>query len=219
MIKLYSYWRSSAAYRVRIALNLKNVAFEIIPVNVIEEQQHTVNYKSVNPQALIPTLIDDEVKLGQSIAIIEYLEERYPEPSLLPKVPARKAFARQLAQLIASDIHPLNNLRVLTYLRRDLGVDDHEKKSWYRHWVNTGLDSLNTLLKSETGTYCVGDKVSIADVCLIPQLYNAHRFDISLERYPRLMEIETECLKLPAFNAARPEHQPDARMGANQAPD
>ena len=212
MIKLYSYWRSSAAYRVRIVLNLKNLNYEIMPVHLVKEggEQHSEGYKSINPQSLVPTLIDDNITLSQSMAILEYLEEKYPEFSLLPKDIVKRASARQFAQSIVSDIHPLNNLRVLKYLSNTLKVDEDAKDTWYQHWVVTGLDTLEIWLRAYTGLYCLGNSISIVDVCLIPQLYNAHRFNIPMENYPRLLAIETECLKLQAFDEARPEKQEDA---------
>ncbi len=212
MIKLYSYWRSSAAYRVRIALNLKKLDYDIIPIHLVREggEQHTQNYRTINPQALVPTLMDETIRLGQSMAIMEYLEEKYHGVTLLPETPEKRAFARQLAQIIVSDIHPLNNLRVLNYLTEECKADNDTKNTWYQHWIIKGLDALEALLQNETGAYCLGDAVSIADICLIPQLYNAHRYDISLKNYPRLAEIETECLKLNAFDQARPENQADA---------
>lgn len=212
MIKLYSYWRSSAAYRIRIALNLKRLEHEIVPVNMVKDggEQHSDEYKSINPQGLVPTLIDDTVTLTQSMAILEYLEEKYPAPSLLPNTLSGKAFARQIAQTIACDIHPLDNLRVLKYLSGTLKVDDDEKNQWYHHWIIKGFDAIEAWLSSNSGPYCLGDEVTIADTCLIPQLYNAHRFKVPLDKYPKLLEIEQACLKLDAFDKAVPENQPDA---------
>ena len=212
MIKLFSYWRSSAAYRVRIALNLKELDHEIVPVNMIKDggEQHSEEYTSINPQGLVPTLYDDTVTLTQSLAILEYLEEKYPSPSLLPEGVTTRAFARQIAQTIACDIHPLDNLRVLKYLSNTLSVSDREKDTWYQHWIIKGFDALETWLQTQTGPYCLGNEVTIADVCLIPQMYNAHRFNVPLQNYPRLLKIEDACLKLEAFDQASPENQADA---------
>ncbi len=212
MIKLYSYWRSSAAYRVRIALNLKGLDYEIIPVNMLKDggEQHSQEYRALNPQGLVPVLVDNDVTLTQSLAILGYLEEKYPKPALLPKAIAEKALARQVAQTIACDIHPLNNLRVLKYLRGTLGVDDKAKNAWYQHWITQGFAALEAWLSAQAGPYCLGAALTIADACLIPQLYNAHRFNVALEKYPTLLGIEKECLKLEAFERARPESQIDA---------
>lgn len=211
MIKLYSYWRSSAAYRIRIALNLKGLEYEIVPVNMVKDggEQHSEQYKSLNPQGLVPTLIDDTVTLTQSMAILEYLEDKYPNPALLPDALTKRAFARQIAQTIACDIHPLDNLRVLKYLSGTLKVNDEEKNIWYHHWIIKGFDALEAWLRSGTGPYCLGSEITMADACLIPQLYNAHRFEVPLDNYPRLLEIEKECLKVEAFQSAQPENQPD----------
>ena len=215
MIKLYSYWRSSAAYRVRIGLNLKGIEHEIIPVNLLKDggEQHQENYRRLNPQHLIPTLIDGDVTVTQSLAILEYLDEKYPDPALLPAALADRSFARQLAQIVACDIHPLNNLRVLKYLSKELGIDDASKDNWYQHWLLNGFKSIELLLKSRNrrGPYCLSDHVTLADVCLIPQMYNAHRFNIPLEDFPILCKIEQECLDTDAFQSALPENQPDAK--------
>ncbi|HLV29821.1 MAG TPA: maleylacetoacetate isomerase, partial [Burkholderiaceae bacterium] len=180
-MKLYSYFRSSAAYRVRIALNLKGLEYETVPVHLLKDggQQHSDAYKALNPTELIPTLVDGELAIGQSMAILEYLEEAYPEPALLPPDPAGRARVRAIAQSIACDIHPLNNLRVLKHLKRGLGVDDATKDEWYRHWINVGLTSVEALLAGNpaTGRYCHGDQVTLADVVLVPQVFNARRYD------------------------------------------
>ena len=212
MIKLYSYWRSSAAYRVRIALNLKKLEHEIIPVNLLRNggEQHAETYQAINPQGLVPALLDGSLVLTQSMAILEYLEDQYPDSPLLPETVAGKALARQIAQTIACDIHPLDNLRVLRYLKDTLHIDDDAKNHWYQHWIIKGFEALEMRLSSTTGPYCLGDAVSMADACLIPQLYNAHRFKVPLEKYPHLLEIEKNCLHLDAFQQARPENQIDA---------
>ncbi|MFT5134012.1 MAG: maleylacetoacetate isomerase [Gammaproteobacteria bacterium] len=214
MIKLYSYWRSSAAYRVRIGLNLKDIAHEIIPVNMLLDggQQLTSEYRQINPQGLVPALIDDGMTLTQSLAILEYLDEKYPQSGLLPANIADKARARQLAQIIACDIHPLNNLRVLKYIKREFAQDDDAKDTWYKHWMIQGFDALESELTKVRGDgpYCLGKKVTLVDLFLIPQMYNAHRFDTPLDNYPTLVAIEQACLELEAFDKAKPENQIDA---------
>jgi maleylacetoacetate isomerase len=214
MIKLYSYWRSSAAYRVRIGLNLKGIEHEIIPVNMLKDggEQHSDDYRQLNPQGLVPTLVDGDITLSQSLAILEYLEEKYPQTSLLPGDAAYKARVRQFAQVLACDIHPLNNLRVLKYLKQELQVDEDAKDSWYQHWIIQGFEALETSLakKQREGLYCLGTEVTLADLCLIPQMYNAHRFNIALEDFPTLCTIEQACLELDAFKQASPENQIDA---------
>lgn len=212
-MKLHDYWRSSAAYRVRIALNLKGLRYEHLPVNLSASDEATAAYRALNPQGLVPTLVDAGLVLTQSLAICEYLEETHPEPALLPAGPADRARVRAVAQAIACDIHPLNNLRVLTYLVRDLGIAESDKLAWYRHWIAEGLEAVEISVAGETtpGRFCHGNQPTLADVCLIPQLYNARRFDCDLAAYPTLVRIETACLALPAFDSARPERQPDAR--------
>ncbi|MGI9133114.1 MAG: maleylacetoacetate isomerase [Rhodoferax sp.] len=211
---LYTYFRSSAAYRVRIALNLKGLAFEPVAVHLLRGggEQHTAAYRQINPSELVPTLVDQEVRIGQSLAIMEYLEERYPTPALLPATAAERARVRALAQTIACDVHPLNNLRVLRYLEHDLHVDEAAKASWYRHWITLGFDAFEALLTSSphTGVFCHGDTPGLADCCLIPQLANARRFDTPLEAFPTLLRIETACLALAAFQRAAPQAQADA---------
>jgi maleylpyruvate isomerase len=212
MIKLYNYFRSSAAYRVRIALNLKGLAFEYIPVHLTKGEQRGEAYVALNAQALVPTLVDDAVTLAQSLAIIEYLDERYPRPPLLPATPAERARVRAIALAIACDIHPLNNLRVLQYLTRTLAVSEDAKNAWYRHWIDTGLTALETQLAGDaaTGAYCHGTTPTLADICLVPQLANARRYGIALDAYPTLLRIDANCGQLAAFAAAAPEAQPDA---------
>lgn len=213
-MKLYSYWRSSAAYRVRIALNLKGLEHEIIPVNMLKDggEQHSDNYRILNPQGLVPTLIDDDITLTQSLAILEYLEEKYPEINLLPGDLVNRARIRQFAQITACDIHPLNNLRVLKYLKKDLEVNDDAKDAWYRHWIVQGFTAIEKSLKKDkvTGPYCLGTEITLADLCLVPQMYNVHRFEVPLTDFPRLCEIEQACLELDAFEQATPEKQIDA---------
>ena len=211
-MKLYGYFRSSAAYRVRIALGLKGFPYEYAAVHLRKGEQRTATYRALNAQALVPTLEDDRGSFTQSLAIIEYLNERYPQPPLLPDVPEARARVRAIALAIACDIHPLDNLRVLQYLLRTLGVSEDAKNAWYRHWIDVGLSALESQLAGEaaTGTFCHGGSPTLADVCLVPQLANARRSSIPLDAYPTLLRIEAACNALPAFAAAAPEKQPDA---------
>lgn len=211
-MKLYSYFRSSAAYRVRIALNLKGLRYEYVGVHLRKGEQRADSYRLINPLALVPALADDRGTFTQSLAIIEYLEERYPQPPLLPETPEARARVRAIALAIACEIHPLDNLRVLQYLTRTLGVGEDAKNAWYRHWIDLGLSALEAQLATDaaTGAFCHGATPTLADVCLVPQLANARRFEIPLEAYPTLLRIESACNALPAFAAAAPERQPDA---------
>ena len=212
MLKLHNYFRSSAAYRVRIALNLKGLSYEYLPVHLVKGEQRAGTYRAINPQALVPLLIDDGEKISQSMAIIEYLDEKVPHPPLLPATPEARARVRSIAQAIACDIHPLNNLRVLKYLVGPLGVSEDAKNAWYRHWVELGLSALETALAADrrTGAFCHGDAPTLADICLVPQLANARRSAIAIDPYPTLARIETQCLALDAFARAAPDRQPDA---------
>jgi maleylacetoacetate isomerase len=212
-MKLYDYFRSSAAYRVRIALNLKGVAPERASVHLRRGAQRADEYLAMNPQGLVPSLVTDAGDvLTQSLAIIEWLEESYPQPALLPRDAAGRARVRSLALAIACDIHPLNNLRVLNYLTGTLGVTDAQRDGWARYWCDVGLEAIETRLArdSATGTFCHGAAPTIADVCLVPQLANARRVDLDLGPYPTLLRIESACIALPAFAAAAPQRQPDA---------
>jgi len=214
-IRLYSYWRSSAAYRVRIALNLKQLPHEIIPVNLVQNggEQHSDRYLEINPQGSVPTLLDGARVFRQSMAIIEYLDEAYPgNLALLPSTARERARVRALAQVVACDIHPLNNLRVMKFLEREFSSPQVERDRWTRHWIVEGFRALESMLddNTSTGLYCDGDTPTLADVCLVPQIYNARRFDVDMSRYPTMQRIEQQCLELPAFDAARPENQPDA---------
>ncbi len=211
-MKLYNYFRSSAAYRVRIALNLKGLPFDYAPVHLVKGEQHGEAYRALNRQELVPTLTDGETVVTQSLAIIEYLDERHPEPPLLPATPAGRARVRAIALAIACDIHPLNNLRVLRYLTRTLGIGEEAKDAWYRHWIETGLAALEAQLAAEptTGTFCHGDAPTMADICLVPQLANARRTNVPLEPYPTLTRIDASCRALDAVARAAPDRQPDA---------
>ncbi len=213
-MKLYSFFRSSAAYRVRIALNLKDLGYEYLAVHLSRGggEQLRPEFLSVNPQALVPVLEDGAQILSQSLAIIEYLDEMHPSPPLLPKTPAERARVRALSQTIACEIHPLNNLRVLNYLTKVAGVSDDTKNAWYRHWVAEGFKSLEARLavNPATGKFCHGDAPGIADCCLVPQMANARRFKCDLSQYPTLVAIDRRCQALEAFQRAAPERQPDA---------
>ncbi len=212
-MKLYDYFRSSAAYRVRIALNLKSQAPERVFVHLRRGAQRDESYLALNPQGLVPMLVTDGGDvLTQSLAILEWLDETHPQPPFLPADPASRARVRGIALAIACDIHPLNNLRVLNYLTGTLGVTESQKDGWYRYWVDTGLEALETSLARDkaTGRFCHGDAPTLADICLVPQVANARRFSIDLAPYPTLTRIEAACLALPAFAVAAPAKQPDA---------
>ena len=213
-MKLYTFFRSSASYRVRIALNLKGLDYEQLPIHLRRGggEQWTTAYKAINPQGLVPTLEDGGRTFSQSAAIIEYLEERYPEPPLLPSDPAGRATVRGMALAIACEIHPLQNLRVLNYLRNELKLEEADVNRWARHWITLGLSALEQMVTEvpKRGKFCFGDAPSLADVVLIPQLYNARRFGCDLSRIPSLVQIEANCGALPAFSKAAPENQPDA---------
>ena len=212
-MKLYGYFRSSAAYRVRIALNLKGLAPEATSLHLVKGQQRASDYLALNPQGLVPALVTDEGKvLTQSLAIIDWLEDTHPEPPLLPADALGRARVRGLALAIACDIHPLNNLRVLNYLTNTLGVSDEQKNGWYRYWIDTGFEALEQRLASEreTGRFCHGDAPTLADICLVPQVANARRFKMDLTPYPTIVRIAAACDALPAFADAVPEKQSDA---------
>ena len=212
-MKLYDYFRSSAAYRVRIAMNLKSLDPERVFIHLRRDAQRDPAYLALNPQGLVPALtMDDGQVLTQSLAIIEYLDETHPAPPLMPAGAAARARVRSIALQVACDIHPLNNLRVLKYLQHTLHVRDADKDTWYRHWVHEGLAALETQLARDnaTGRYCHGDAPTLADVVLVPQMANAHRFDVDVKPFPTLNRIEAACLGLPAFARAEPARQPDA---------
>ncbi len=202
---LFDYWRSSAAYRVRIALNLKGVAYRSVPVNLAEGGQRTDDYLARNPQGFVPMLEMDGERLTQSLAIFDYLDAQVPEPPFVPKQPADRAHVLALALTIACDIHPLNNLRVLNHLRDAFGQDEEARGAWVRQWVAEGFAALEALAAPRAGTFLHGDAVSMADICLVPQLYNARRFGVSLEPYPILRRAEASAAALPAFAAAHPD--------------
>jgi maleylacetoacetate isomerase len=213
-LELFSYWRSSAAYRVRIGLNLKGLVHAITPVHLIRDggQQHSEAYAALNPQELVPTLVHGTQVVHQSMAILEYLDEVFSGHPLLPDDAAGRARVRALAQLVACDIHPLNNLRVMQFFSDTWNVPQPEREDWTRHWMQVGFEAMERMLVEsvDTGRFCHGDTPTLADCCLVPQLYNARRFNVDLEPYPTLIRIESACLALPAFDAARPENQADA---------
>lgn len=212
-MKLYTYYRSSAAYRVRIALNLKGLTTTLIPVNLKDSEQQEEDYVTLNAQKLIPVLeLENGTRITQSLAIMEYLDETHPQPALLPQDPIARAQVRAMAQLIACDIHPLNNLRVLKYLTTELHTDEQHKDAWYHHWIQEGFTALETTLSqsAHADTFCFGNSPTLADICLVPQMYNARRFNVDLDAYPNLQRIDTACLSLDAFAQAAPEAQADA---------
>ena len=210
-MKLYSYFRSSAAYRVRIALNLKGIAYETAPIHLVKDGGHNrrPEYRAVNPQMRVPALVTSSGEvLIQSLAIIDYLDETHPNPPLLPKDPIARARARSLAEIVACDIHPLNNTSPLRYLKRVMHQEQSAIDAWYHHWVTEGFEALEALVGP--GPYCCGSDVTIADICLVPQVYNARRLKVPLDKFPKIVAIGAACLALPAFDRARPENQPDA---------
>lgn len=210
-MKLYSYFRSSASYRVRIALALKGLAYETVPVNLLAAEQKSSEYKHVNPQGLVPALEDGGQILGQSLAIMEYLDEAYPNtPALLPTDIKSRAIVRALAQLVACEIHPLNNLRVLQHLTGVMGLSENDKLAWYTHWIHAGFTMLEAELTQHAGKFCFGDTPTMADCCLVPQVFNAKRFDVELSAYPTINRIVEHCESLDAFIAASPAKQVDA---------
>lgn len=211
-MKLHGYWRSSAAYRVRIALNIKGLEAEHCPVHLINNggEQHSSGYQLLNPAKLVPTLEDGELSLNQSLAIIQYLEDCYPASPLLPKDPVEKAAVIAFALDIACDIHPLNNLRVLHYLTGPLALSETQKLQWIQHWLAVGFSALEKRLQTTSGLYCFGDAVTLADLCLVPQVYNALRFQLDMTDYPLIHAIYQRCNTIEAFQRAAPERQVDA---------
>jgi maleylacetoacetate isomerase len=210
-VKLYTYFRSSAAFRVRIALNLKGLAYDAVFVHLPKGEHREPEYTSVDPQALVPTLVDEGHALSQSLAIIEYLDETHPQPRLLPENAVGRARVRSLSLLVACEIHPLNNLRTLQHLRRALGQNEEQINAWYRHWIADGLAKLEADLgRGGAGRFCHGDAPTMADCCLVPQIFNAKRYDSDLAPYQKVMRIFDACMKLEAFDRAQPSKQPDA---------
>ena len=213
-MKLYTYYRSSSAYRVRIALNLKHLDYEAYPIHLLKNQGENwrPKYLAINPQGLVPALEDQGKVFIQSSAIIEYLEETYPNPSILPISSTARAYVRALAQIIACDIHPLNNLRVLNYLIESFDCSDNQKRDWYRYWIYEGFAAIEKLLEQNNfkGNFCYGNSPTLADIFLIPQVYNAKRFDCELSKFPSIKKINEQCLSLREFSAAAPENQADA---------
>jgi maleylpyruvate isomerase len=211
-MKLYDFFRSSAAFRVRIALNLKRLTAERLAIHLRRNDQSTPTYLAVNPQGLVPALEEDGQIFTQSLAIIEYLDETHPEPPLLPGHPADRARVRALAQLVACDIHPINNLRVLRYLADPLGHDEAAVGQWFNHWIAQGFAALETILAEDgqAGAFCHGDAPGLADICLVPQVFNARRYTLDMTPYPTIRRIFDNCMATDAFEQARPERQPDA---------
>jgi maleylacetoacetate isomerase len=213
---LYAYFRSSASWRVRIALAVKGLPAQIVPVHLLREggEQNAAAFRAINPQGLVPCLVEDGRVLTQSLAICEYLEERHPEPPLLPAAPADRAQVRAFAQAIACDIHPLDNLRVLQYLRHELGQPKEHVDAWYRHWIEVGFRALETELgRGGADRYCFGESVSLADVCLVPQVANARRLAVDLAPFPAIVSIDAHLSALPAFMSSAPSRQPDFSEG------
>jgi maleylpyruvate isomerase len=210
-VRLFTYFRSSAAFRVRIALNLKGLAYEPVFVHLAKGEHRKPQYAGVYPQGLLPTLVDEAGALSQSLAIIEYLEETHPRPALLPGDPAGRARVRSLSLLVACEIHPLNNLRTLQHLKRALGQSEDQVNAWYRHWIADGFAKLEAdLTRGGTGRFCHGDSPTMADCCLVPQVFNAQRYQSDLAPYPTVMRIFDACMRLEAFDRAQPSKQPDA---------
>ena len=211
MLQLFGYWRSSASFRVRLVLQLKGLGYEQHPVNLRQGEQKEKAYRRVNPQGLVPFLIDGDVQLGQSVAIMEYLDETYPAYPLMPSAPEERARVRQIVNMIACDTHPLNNLRVLNYLEQELGQSKTARDAWYRHWIDETFTALEQLLMTTAGVYCVSNEVTLADCMLVPQVYNARRFNMTLDDYPTIARIVANCEQLQALIKAAPANQPDAQ--------
>lgn len=211
MLQLFGYWRSSASYRVRIVMQLKGLDYEHHPVNLRQGEQREKAYHRINPQGLVPFLIDGDVQFGQSVAIMEYLDETYPAYPLMPSAAQARARVRQIVNMIACDTHPLDNLRVLNYLEQELGLGKAQRDAWYRHWIDETFRVLEPLLMTTAGVYCVGNEVTLADCMLVPQVYNARRYDMTLDEYPTIARIVANCEQLQAFIKAAPANQPDAQ--------
>ena len=212
-MKLYGYWRSSAAYRVRIAMHLKSIPFENLSVHLVKNggEQHTPDYVALNPTHLVPTLVDDDLVLNQSLAILEYIDEKFPSCPLVFGDIEQRAKIKAFSFDIACEIHPVNNLRVQQYLVKELNQTDEAKLAWTHHWMKTGFEAIETKLAKHAGKFCFGDQVSLADICLIPQVYNANRFGLDMTPFPNITRIVEHCNSLPAFQLALPENQPDAQ--------
>ena len=208
-MKLYNYFRSSASFRVRIALELKGLSYDYMPVHLVKGEHKQAAYSALAPEMLVPHLAVDGQNLAQSMAIIEYLDETHPEPPLLPREPVGRAQVRALAQSIACEIHPLNNLRVLKYLVKEMGASEEAKNTWYRHWVRSGLEAFELQLAAHSGRFCWGDAPTLADCCLVPQIFNGQRFDVDFSGLPRTMAAFEACMALPAFQRAQPSNCPD----------
>lgn len=211
-MELFTYFRSSAAYRVRIALNLKRLEADMHPVHLVRNEQQSLKYRKLNPLGRVPVFVDNGIPITQSLAIIEYLEEIHPNPRLLPSDEADRAWIRSLAHTVACDIHPLNNLGVLRYLENELGVDETARMRWIRHWITQGFTALEETLAKDprVKSFCYGDEVTLADVCLVPQVFNAERFGVDMSPFPTLSRIYAACMALDAFVKAAPANQPDA---------
>ena len=211
-MKLYGYFRSSAAFRVRIALNLKGLSYDQASIHLRKGQQNDAGFLKLNPLGLVPALVDGPDVLTQSLAIVEYLDETRPAPPLLPATPLGRARVRALAQAVACDIHPIDNLRVLNYLTRELKADEAAVKAWFNHWIEVGFKGIEAMLASspETGRFCHGDSPGLADICLVPQVFNSMRYALDLAPYPTIQRIHRACMALPAFDLAQPSKQPDA---------
>ncbi|MCJ8320209.1 MAG: maleylacetoacetate isomerase [Colwellia sp.] len=212
-MKLYGYWRSSAAYRVRIALHLKEIDFESISVHLVKNggEQHTEEYSALNPSHLVPTLVDGDLVLNQSVAIIDYLDNLFPDVALYPDDLALKAKVQALSLDIACEMHPINNLRVQQYLVKELNVTEQEKMDWVQHWMKTGFASIEAQLVKTSGQYCFADQITFADICLVPQVYNAKRFGVDLSLLPNICRVVSNCQSLIAFEKAHPDNQIDAQ--------
>lgn len=213
-MKLYGYWRSSAAYRVRIVMHLKLLSFESIAVHLVKDggEQHKEAYTGLNPTHLVPTYVDEYVTLNQSLAIIDYLDEKYPAVAVYPTNIAEKAKVKALALDVACEIHPVNNLRVQQYLVKTLSVAEQDKLAWSYHWMNIGFAAIEKQLETSAGEFCFGDEITMADICLVPQVYNANRFKLDMSAYPHIVRVVENCNQLPAFIAALPENQADAQL-------
>lgn len=211
-MKLYGYWRSSAAYRVRIVLHLKKLAFESIPVHLVKNggEQHSEDYVELNPTHLVPSFVDGQFVLNQSLAIMDYLDEKYPEHAIYPKNLEDKMHVKALAYDVACEIHPVNNLRVQQYLVKQLGVSEEQKLGWSHHWMSLGFTAIEKKLAKTSGLYCFGDNITLADICLVPQVYNALRFNLDMKPFPLITAIVERCNQHPAFIDALPENQADA---------